>query len=242
LAACGPDVPSLLSKDEARGQVIETLVNDPSMRGQVVDRLLKQPETRTALFHKIMESDEITGSLIQQVMRSDRGKALMADQIASDIEVTRSFMGMMMLTGAVGEIMTQEQAERLDLGEAFAHGNQMRTMLDLRRLGEVVDGWAREHEGTYPVCKGYGDVTGCLASRLPDGALADLRLKDAWGRAFQYHGHEDGETYVLISYATDGRYDELGQAGPTSSYDADIVYSNGDFLQWPGRIRKERIR
>jgi len=242
MAACTTDMQALLSKDEARSQAIEALVSDASMRGEVVDRLLKQPAQRTALFDKIVENDEIAGSLIQQMMHSDRGKALVANQIASDIELTRTFMGMMMLTGAVGEIMTQEQAERLDLGEVFAHGNQMRTMADLKRLGEVVDGWAREKKGSYPVCKGYENVTGCLRSRLPGDALADLRLNDAWGRPFQYHGDDDGTTYVLVSYATDGQHDGLGMAGPTSSYDADIVFSNGDFVQWPGRIRKEKIR
>jgi hypothetical protein len=243
LAACGTDMQTLLSKDEAaRGRAIETLVGDPSMSGEVIDRLLKQPAPRTAVFDKIIESDEILGSLIHQVMQSDRGKALVANQIASDAEMTRTFMGMMMLTGAVGEIMTQEQAERLDLGEAFAHGNQMRTMADLKRLGGVVDGWARENEGSYPACDDYEKVTGCLASRLPDGALSDLRLNDAWGRPFQYHGDDDGRTYVLMSYSTDGQYDGLGKAGPTSSYDADIVFSNGDFVQWPGSIRKEMVR
>ena len=243
LAACGTDMQALLSKDQAaRGQAIETLVGDPSMRGEVVDHLLRQPDRRTAVFDKIVESDEIAGSLIQQITSSDHGKALVANQIASDAETTRTFMGMMMLTGAVGEIMTQEQAERLELGEAFAHGNQMRTMADLKRLGGVLDGWARENKGSYPACDDYEVVTGCLASRLPKSALTDLRLNDAWGRPFQYHGDDDGSTYVLMSYSTDGRYDGLGKAGPTSSYDADIVFSNGDFVQWPGRIRKETIR
>ena len=54
--------------------------------------------------------------------------------------------------------------------------------------------------------------------------------------------YPDGASYALISYSTDGQYDQLGRAGPTSSYDCDIVFSNGDFVQWPGRIRKERIR
>jgi len=241
MAACATDMQTLLSKDKARAQAIETLVGDASARGEVVDRLLKRPDERTALFDKIVESDEVAGSLIQHLMDSDRGKALVANQIASDSDLTRKFMGMIMLTGAVGEIMTQEQAERLELGEVFAHGNQMRTMADLKRLGGVVEGWAREKKGSYPVCREYDNVTGCLASRLPNGALADVRLNDAWGRPFQYHGDDDGGSYVLISYATDGEHDGLGKAGPTSSHDADIVFSNGDFVQWPGRIRKEKI-
>src|SRR5262245_27488146 len=243
IAACATDLPTRLSQDQAaRAEAIQTLIGDPSMRGEVIAGLLSQSASRTALFDKIIEDDESVGSLIHQVMQSDRGKALVANQIASDTETTRTFMGMMMLSGAVGQIMTQEQAERLDLGEALAHGNQMRTMEDMKRLGGVVDGWARAHKGAYPVCKDYEAVAGCLASRLPDGALTDLRLNDAWGRPLRYHGDDDGGTYVLLSFSTDGQYDGLGKAGPTSSYDADIVYSNGDFVQWPGSIRKDMVR
>ncbi len=242
LAACATDMQALLSEDEARGQAIETLVNDPSMRGEVVVHLLSIPAGRGTVFQEILKNEEIVGTLVGQMMQDDRGKALVASQIASDMEMARTFLRMLMLTGVVGEIMTQEQAELLDLGEAFAHGNHMRTMADLKRLGGVVDGWAGQNEGFYPVCNNYEDVTRCLASRLPGDLLADLRLSDAWGRPFQYHSDADGASYALISYSTDGQYDQLGRAGPTSSYDCDIVFSNGDFVQWPGRICKERIR
>lgn len=242
LAACATDMRTLLSKGETRHHAIETLVSDPSMRAEVVDRLLSAPADRTALFQKILENDQIAGSMIQEMMRSDRLQALVANQIASDRRTTQAFMRMLLLTGAVGEILTQEQAERLQLGEALAQGNQMRTMIDLKRLGDVVDRWARDNRGAYPVCERYEHVTGCLASLLPGDALADLRLKDAWGRPFYYQGYKDGRNYALISYATDGVYDGLGKVGPTSSYDADIVFSHGDFVQWPGSIRKEQIR
>jgi hypothetical protein len=152
------------------------------------------------------------------------------------------FIGMLMLTGGVGETISQEQADCLELGDALAHGNQRRTMVDLKRLGRVVDDWARENAGSYPVCNRFEAVTGCLASSLPSGALADLRLIDAWGRPILYHTNEGGTTYALISYATDGEYDRLGKAGPTSSHNADIVFADGDFVQWPGHILKESIR
>ena len=111
-----------------------------------------------------------------------------------------------------------------------------------KRLGDVIDGWAVQNDGSYPVCDDYQDVTACLASRLPADSLAELHLNDAWGTPIQYHGDADGKTYVLISYATDGRHDGMGLAGPTASYDADIVFSNGEFVQWPGHIRREAIR
>ena len=38
-------------------------------------------------------------------------------------------------------------------------------------------------------------------------------------------------------------YDVLNRlVGPTQSVDCDIVFANGDFIQWPGNIRKAEIR
>lgn len=242
LAACASDIPGLLSDDNHRARVIDALASDPSMRDEVVDRLLSNPHDRTAMFERIIESDDSLGAVVEQMMGSERGKAVAATRIAADTDTTRTFLGMMMLTGGVGEILDQRQADCLELGDALAHGNQRRTMVDMKRLGKVVEEWARNNEGSYPVCEEFQAVSDCLASSLPTGALADLRLIDAWGRPFLYQSNETGSTYALISYATDGHLDGLGKAGPTSSYDADIVFSDGDFAQWPGHIVKDTIQ
>ena len=77
---------------------------------------------------------------------------------------------------------------------------------------------------------------------MPPGSLQALRLIDAWGRPVQYRSDREGSQYILVSHATDGQYDGLGKVGPTQSFDCDIVFSNGDFIQWPGSIRKTEIR
>lgn len=242
LAGCGGDLRDVLSEDDARAEAIAVLTDDPSMRGELVDRLLSSADARVDLFRSILESEETAGVLVDEMMRDDRTRAVAATRIASDPETTRTFIGMMMLTGAVGEYLTQKQADCLELGDALAHGNQQRTMVALKRLGSVVDEWSRAHQGSYPVCDSLESASGCLASSLPDGALANLELDDAWGRPFLYRSTEDGTSYALISYATDGRSDGLGRAGPTSSFNADIVFADGEFVQWPGHIRRQEIR
>ena len=242
LTACAPDLGKVLSEESSRRLAIEVLMTDPVKRGDVIDRLLNDAEARSALLQKAMEDEKSATALIQQMMLDERFQAQIANTIAADQEMTHDFLRKLMLTGAVGAHLTQPQAERLGLGEAFAHGNQIRTMTDLKRLGVVVDRWAHGHEGAYPVCDRYDIASGCLASLLPQDALGDLRLSDAWGRPFHYQSDSAGKTYALISYATDGEYDMLGRAGPTSSYDSDIVYADGDFVQWPGRIRKDSIQ
>lgn len=240
IAGCATDPQGLVADREARAQAIEALVADPAARGEVVDRLLRDPDS---LFGRIVEDEQVVGALVDRLMQSERGKATAATRIASDSESTRTFIGMMMLTGGVGEIMNEKQADYcLRLGDVLAHGNQRRTMVDLKRLGTVVDEWAASHAGTHPVCDGLGAVTDCLAANLPEGALADLRLSDAWGRPIRYRSAAEGSTYALVSYAADGKLDELRSTGPTGSYDADIVFTDGGFVKWPGRISKDSIQ
>jgi len=153
---------------------------------------------------------------------------------------------MLMLTGVMGESMTQQQAAALGLGEPFAYGNQNRTMHDLKVIGSLVDTFAKKQAGEegprYPVCFEFADVGSCLAKKLPAGSLDGLRMKDAWGHPYLYHTDRQGKDYILVSYASDGKDDELGKVGPTQSYDCDIVFSDGDFIQWPGWIRKHEVR
>ena len=242
LVACSSDPGKYVADEERRAGVIDALVADPSMRQELIERLMSSPAEQSALFAAILKDENVSGRLVQQMIADDRGKALVASRVAADATVARTFMRMLMLTGAIGELMTQQQAELLGLGDVLAHGNQKRTMTDLKRLAGIVDGWAVNQAGRFPVCTGYEDVGECLTRRLPAGSMGDLRLKDAWGRPFQYHSDPEGTRYALISYATDGHYDQLGRAGPTDSHDCDIVFSNGKFIQWPGRIHRNSIR
>ena len=48
--------------------------------------------------------------------------------------------------------------------------------------------------------------------------------------------------FIQATRAVRGHDDGLGKVGPTDSYDCDIVFSNGDFIQWPGWIHKSDVR
>jgi len=245
LPSCYKKPESLLADDARRKDIIEALVTNPAMRAQVIDRLIGPPEDRSAVIDRVLKDESAAGDLIAKIIQQDRGKAIVASKVAAD-PTAKTFIRMLMLTGVMGESMTQQQADLLGYGEPFAYGNQTRTMHDLKKIGTIVDAFAKQHrqeEGPrYPVCYDFAELESCLGKKLPAGSLKDLRLKDAWGHAFQYHTDREGKDYILVSYASDGKYDELGKVGPTQSYDADIVLSDGDFIQWPGWIRKAEIR
>jgi len=243
--ACARKPASLLADDARRKEVIETLVTTPAMRQEVIDRLIGPPGDRAAVIDRILKDESAAGDLVSRIMEQDRGKAIVASKVAAD-PASKTFIRMLMLTGVMGESMTQKQADALGLGDPFAFGNQNRTMRDLKKVGAVIDGFAKQHQqedgSRYPVCSDFNNLDRCLSGKLPAGSLKDFRLTDAWGTPFQYHTDKEGKEYILVSYASDGQYDDLGKVGPTQSPDCDIVFSNGDFIQWPGWIRKSDIR
>lgn len=245
LPSCYTKPASLLSDDARRKAIIEALVANPPTRAEVIDRLIGPPNDRAIVIDRIPKDESAAGDLVARIIKQDRGKAIVASKVAAD-PTAKTFIRMLMLTGVMGESMSQQQANALGLGEPFAYGNQTRTMHDLKAIGTIVDTIAKkqaqEDGPRYPVCYDFADLNTCLAKKLPAGSLDGLRLNDAWGHPYLYHTDREGKGYILVSYATDGKYDELGKVGPTQSYDCDIVFSDTGFIQWPGWIRKDEVR
>ncbi|HYV17496.1 MAG TPA: hypothetical protein VFC25_00525 [Verrucomicrobiae bacterium] len=227
---------------EVRAQVIEALVSDPGRRTEVINRFMAQPADRKALLDRLLGDEEAKGAIIANILSDDRGKALIAGKVAADDAGAKTFIRMLMTTGVMGSSLTQKQADALGYGEAYSYGTRRRTMGDLKQMGRVVDTWAKEHNGAYPVCNGLDDVRKCLTKSLGAEKMASMRLDDAWGKPLMYWSDKDGKEYLLISYATDGMWDGAGRTGPTDNLDCDIVFSNGDFAQWPGSFRKDEIQ
>ena len=236
---------SMVSDAARRKEIIEALAANPAARADVIDRLVGPPEYRMAVIDRILKDESAAGDLVSRIIQQDRGKAIVASKIAAD-PAAKTFIRMLMLTGVMGESMTQQQANALGLGEPFAYGNQNRTMHDLKGIGTVLINFAKAHAGEdgphYPVCYDFADLSSCAAKKMPAGSFDTFRSKDAWGNPYLYHTDREGKGFILVSYASDGKYDELGKVGPTQGYDCDIVFSDEGFIQWPGWIRKEDVR
>ena len=241
LSACSKKPGSYVSDDGKRKEVIEALISSQAYRQEVIDRLIGPPNDRVAVIDRILKDEGAAGDLLKRILVDDRGRALVAAKVAAD-PGNKTFIRMLMLTGAMGDSMTQKQADALGLREPFALGNQKMTMVDMKQIGQRIEQAAKQQEGHYPVCAEFSDLGACLAKKLPAGSLEAVRMTDAWGHKLLYRTDREGSQYVLVSFATDGLDDGLGKVGPTDSFDCDIVFSNGEFIQWPGWIQKSDIR
>ena len=100
---------------------------------------------------------------------------------------------------------------------AIGRSKQVKTMAALRALGVPFD----KHLATLPTSRRFGPA-------------------DAWGNPIVI-ATQPGR-YVIVSFGECGIPDRPDPwrypAGPTSSYDDDVVYSNGQFLRYPEGVQQ----
>ena len=112
---------------------------------------------------------------------------------------------------------------------AANHGKQRQTMSDLRAIGSGLEAYWVDHK-SYPA--GARSVED-LVPHLQPTYIQAVPGTDGWKRPFQLEVSKAGDGYRIASYGGDGKPDPAPAGGATTDYDADIVYENGQFVQWP---------
>ena len=111
---------------------------------------------------------------------------------------------------------------------AVDRGKQKRTMSEIRALGGAIQAYAVDND-IFPL----GTDVSTLTSVLEGDYVARVTPADSWGNAFLYTGTT--LDYTLGSTGKDGgsSLTLTGGGGQTSHFVDDIIYSNGNFVQWP---------
>jgi len=110
---------------------------------------------------------------------------------------------------------------------AIQRSRQSRTMADIRMISEGVEAYQNDHT-IYPVIDN-GTVAD-LGSHL-EIYIRKFNDLDGWGEPIYYDS--DGTHYTVISFGWDGNSTLPYVYGPTDTFDADIIFSDGNFQQWP---------
>jgi general secretion pathway protein G len=110
---------------------------------------------------------------------------------------------------------------------AIQRSRQSRTVADIRMISEGIEAYQNDHS-FYPVVD-----NGTVADLADDLEIYIRRFNhaDGWNQPIFYES--DGSHYTVISFGWDGHSTLPYVTGPTSSFDADIVFNDGTFLQWP---------
>jgi type II secretion system protein G len=126
-----------------------------------------------------------------------------------------------------------------NLLNAVQRGKQKRTMSDMRALATAIEAYAVDNN-VYPIaaCAGglYTTIGGQVGTDsftlLTPTYIAQPPRTDGWGK-FLYYGTGLADTVYNIASGGRNNATEAVVCGTTTDFNADIVYSNGTFIQWP---------
>ena len=120
-----------------------------------------------------------------------------------------------------------------NLMNALNRARQKRTMADIRAICEAIEMYQQD-------LMFFPKYSGVTAENLQNALQIYVKRynpSEGWNQAFWYDS--DGEHYTLRSYGSDGLADATLQLGVTTTFKADIVYSDGAFVQWPEGVQRE---
>lgn len=106
------------------------------------------------------------------------------------------------------------------------------TVSEIRGLGAAMEGYAVDNN-RYPALEDRDMPVSVLKGRLVPTYMHAFPETDGWGRPLFVRGDARGEAYVISSYGADGAKDAAPSQGATTDVNADIVYSAGEFKQYP---------
>jgi hypothetical protein len=154
-------------------------------------------------------------------------------------ELARS---MMKNTGGLEELAVRIRDEMTN-GDPISEPWK-RTMTDLRAVATATEAYATD-ANKYPIVNSYSDLAGVLSPTY----IKSLPEKDAWGTPFLFAVSGDGEHYRFVSAGADKRFEwnaqhiemlpENFEGRAVDNFDADIIFQDGRFVQFPAVAKKE---
>jgi general secretion pathway protein G len=110
---------------------------------------------------------------------------------------------------------------------AMQRSRQKRTMADMRSVAVALETYAQEKKA-WPAGHSVSEIT---------SEVGAVPTTDGWGTLLGYEALPDGG-YVIVSGGADKEFEQDSlldyEEQTTSNFDCDIVYANGEFVQYPG--------
>lgn len=120
-----------------------------------------------------------------------------------------------------------------NLLHALNFAKQKRTMSDLRSIGTALEMYQTDHR-FYPRLSDSTAMTLRPYLRVYNGSVNAL---DGWGTDLYYSS--SGSDYSLISFGLNRKQDLPYTNGATHDFNADLVFTQGTFIQWPEGTQNE---
>ncbi len=118
-----------------------------------------------------------------------------------------------------------------NLLNAIQRGKQKRTMSDMRTVATANESYSIDNNAYVTAAAG---ATSAISSLLEPTYVKKLPQKDGWNSDLQYVS--DSTEYTVTSFGKNrsaGGGGTVGTNGQTTSFDNDIIFSTGSFVQYP---------
>jgi general secretion pathway protein G len=121
-----------------------------------------------------------------------------------------------------------------NLLNAIDRGKQKRTMADIRSIGTAVEAYSVD-TNFYPTAANITAVQAVLEPVY----IKKLPLTDGWNTAMVYEpGATSGAGYTVTSYGKGGASGPAQTTSKTTDFKADIIFIDGQFVQWPEGVQQ----
>ncbi|HET7436748.1 MAG TPA: prepilin-type N-terminal cleavage/methylation domain-containing protein [Thermoanaerobaculia bacterium] len=126
---------------------------------------------------------------------------------------------------------------------AMHRARQKRTMADMRQI--ALSWETRAQDTGHYTAAGVGLSLCCtepvtigeLEVMLVPTYIRPLNAKDGWGRNLEFGVDDTSTTYMITSYGKNGLKETTPTGGAMSAMDCDIIYSEGQFVQYPEGVQ-----
>ena len=134
-----------------------------------------------------------------------------------------------------------------NLLNAIQRAKQRRTMGDIRSMATAVEAYAVDFNRYPPAAAATlpsgltwaaTKTTGTMKGYISPTYIRVTPVADGWNSWFLYDVDGNGQAYVIGSAGKDGKAVALYADGPTTDFNADIVYANGQFIQYPEGVQR----
>lgn len=188
-------------------------------------------------------AEEIYAPLFDKHFSSDDLKELIAFYKTKAGQKSLALLPELAIGGMLkgSELLQQaarQTSDEIEEEQAQKHPDK-KTMADMRTLATALEARATDEE-SYPDV----DLAG-LEKLLEPIYVKDMPEKDAWGTPFIYIGNESH--YRIVSAGADKRFEwnarqfsTPGETRPTDNPDADIVFEDGVFMQYPRKYAPQQ--
>ncbi len=139
-----------------------------------------------------------------------------------------------------------------NLLNAIQRAKQKRTMGDMRSAGTAAEAYAVDFNH-YPAAAGYSLPTGLgyptatfgdptapssFSGQVSPTYIRVVPMADGWQSFFLYNKDANAQHYIIVSTGKDGTATTPTVYGETTDFNADIVFVDGQFVNYPAGAQR----